>query len=204
MSKTYNFSTGNSIKLSFDGLVATNYEDTTHYFKDLDHVFIKMPGFLSKGQIGIDDTYLEFTKKDIDLVLDLENMLNKVGVVVARYRKQSTDSYIEEAVSVGGVCSFITFAENIANIGINNSRYGEGKYLIYHRFGETYKIYYEDIKRIVVDKNCICFYGHDGPINIKDSSLFVNLRKKDRDVALLFAQKLQACANHIEVVTLDD
>lgn len=204
MSKTYNFSTGNSIKLSIDGLVATNYEDTTHYFKDLDHVFIKMPGFLSKGHIGIDDNYLEFTKKDLDLISDLEEKLKSVGVVVARYRKQSTDSYIEEAVSVGGVCAFIAFAENIANISINNSRYGEGKYLIYHRFGETFKIYYEDIKRITIGKSYMTFDGHDGPININDSSLIINLRKKDCKYAILFAEKLQAVANHIEVVFVED
>ena len=204
MSKTYKFSTGDSIKLSVDGLVATNYDDTTHYFKDLDHVFIKMPGFLSKGQIAIDGDFLQFTKKDIESVLDLENMLNKVGVVVARYRNQSTDSYIEEAVSVGGVCAFITFAENIVNISTNNTPYGPGKYLIYHRFGETFKIYYEDIKQVTISKNCLSLDGNNGPIIIKDSSLIINLRKKDRNAALLFAQKLQSQADHIEVVTLDE
>ena len=204
MSKNYNFSTGNSIELSVDGLVAKTYVETTHYFKTLDHVFIKMPGFLSKGHIAIEDTYVEFAKKDVSLVLDLENKLSMVGVVVARYRKESDDSYIEEAVSVGGVCSFITFANNIANITINNTPYGPGKYLIYHRFGKTYKIYYEDITQIIINKGCMIFYGHDGPINIGDTSLIINLRRNDYKHALLFAQKLQSVANHIEVEFLDD
>lgn len=185
MSKMYNFSTKASIELASDGLIITSYVPKKILFKDVKHVYIKSPAFLSKGLINVCDEYIEVGKKDMEMVLDLEKKLTALGVVVARLRKQSSDTYIEDSVSFGGACSFMTFHD-------------DG--LVYHRFGETYKFSIEDISAISVYRKLLIFVGENGPFaESEDGRVMVTLRNADYETAVRFVENVKQRGEHIQV-----
>ena len=191
MSKKFQFSTGKSIELASDGLITNSYESKKHMFNKLDIVFIKKPGFLSRGYVNINDEYIEFKKKDMSLVIELIDYLERLGVIAAMYRGKSTERYLESNISVGGSCSFFTFI---------------GGELIYYYFGDVYKVNYEQIKCIWVSENIVVFGADNNSLlnsvildKKKEVKAEITIRHSDYKSAIDFAKKVKELASHIEI-----
>ena len=191
MSKKFEFSTGNYIDLASDGLITSTYQAEKHMFDKSTSVFVKKPGFLSKGYINVNDTYVSFKKKDMSLVLELVDYLERLGVIVAMYRGKSSDTYLENCVTAGGVCSFYTFVD--------------GKLVCYH-YGKEYRINYEDIKCIWVSKQLVVFATDEKSLfsgvilNEKENlRAEITIRPKDFESALAFAKNVKGYADHVKI-----
>lgn len=191
MSKKFQFSTGKSIELASDGLITNSYESKKHMFNKLDIVFIKKPGFLSRGYVNINDEYVSFKKKDMSLVIELIDYLERLGVIAAMYRGKSTERYLESNIAVGGSCSFFTFI---------------GGELIYYYFGDVYKVNYEQIKCIWVSENIVVFGAdNDSLLNSvildkeNDIKAETPIRRSDYKSAIDFANNVKNLASHIEI-----
>ncbi len=154
-------------------------------------MFIKKPGFLSKGYINVNDTYVSFKKKDMSLVLELVSYLEKLGVIVAMYRGKSSQTYLENCVTVGGECSFYTFIDE--------------KLVCYH-YGKEYRINYEDIKCIWVSKKLVVFATDNTSLfsgvvidEKEDLKAEITIRPSDFVSAVAFAKKVKEHAEHVEI-----
>ena len=191
MSKKFEFSTGSSIELGADGLITRTYEANRFTFGEIESVFIKKPGFLSKGYVNINDEYVSFKKKDMSLVLELVSYLEKLGVIVAMYRGKSSQTYLENCVTVGGSCSFYKFVD------------GE---LVYYYFGKVYKVNYDQIKCILVSKKLVVFATDNTSLfsgvvidEKEDLKAEITIRPSDFVSAVAFAKKVKEHAEHVEI-----
>lgn len=199
MNKKFSFSTGASVEFADDKIIVVGYEELKLDVNDIESVFYKKPGFLSKGYVSIGGEYVDVKKKDVPQVMELLNCFEEMGIFACYYRGECSDNYLEADTTVGGACS---------SYRIKN---GQLYYLDF--YNDVYEVDLSEIKCIWVAKGYLAFTSDDidlsNIVTVKskdgeEEALNVSYKKKYFDAAIKFANDVANLGGDIVVKGLDE